>query len=63
MLFYEYTIGDAQPLMLKMNYLSPVRKLASPLRGATILFVDPTADGAEVERCDRAYDALIKAKK
>ena len=50
MLFYEYTIGDAQPLMLKMNYLSPVRKLASPLRGATILFVDSTTDGAEVGR-------------
>src|SRR5258708_10182339 len=46
--FYEYTIGDAQPLMLKMNYLSPVEKLASPLRGARILFVDPATDSAEV---------------
>ncbi len=63
LLFYEYAIGDAQPLMLKMNYLSPVRKLASPLRGARILFVDPAADGAEVERCDNAYDALIGMKK
>ncbi len=63
LLFYEYAIGDAQPLMLKMNYLSPVKKLASPLRGARILFVDPAADGAEVERCDNAYDALIKMKK
>jgi len=63
LLFYEYAIGDAQPLMLKMNYLSPLRKLASPLRGARILFVDPAADGAEVERCDNAYEALIKMKK
>jgi len=63
LLFYEYTIGDAQPLMLKMNYLSPVKKLASPLRGARILFVDPAADSAEVERCDKAYDALIRMKK
>ncbi len=62
LLFYEYAIGDAQPLMLKMNYLSPVKKLAS-LRGAGILFVDPAADSAEVERCDNAYDALIKTKK
>jgi len=62
LLFYEYAIGDAQPLMLKMNYLSPVKKLASPLRGAKILFVDPAADGAEVERCDNAYDALIRTK-
>ncbi|TMG76920.1 MAG: extracellular solute-binding protein [Betaproteobacteria bacterium] len=63
LLFYEYAIGDAQPLMLKMNYLSPLRKLASPLRGARILFVDPAAEGAQVERCDNAYDALIKTKK
>src|SRR6266852_142827 len=63
LLFYEYAIGDAQPLMLRMNYLSPLKKLASPLRGARILFVDPAADGAEVERCDNAYDALIKMKK
>jgi len=63
LLFYEYAIGDGQPLILKMNYLSPVKKLASPLRGAKIVFVDPAADGAEVERCDNAYDALIKMKR
>jgi iron(III) transport system substrate-binding protein len=62
LLFYEYTIGEAQPLMLKMNYLSPVKKLASPLRGARIVFVDPAADSAEVERCDKVYDALIKTR-
>ena len=63
LLYYEYAIGDAQPLMLKMNYLSPLKKLASPLRGSRILFVDPAEDSAEVERCDNAYDALIKMKK
>jgi len=41
LLYYEYAIGDAQPLMLKMNYLSPLKKLASPLRAPRILFVDP----------------------
>jgi len=62
LLYYEYAIGDAQPLMLKMNYLSPLKKLASALRGGRILLVDP-ADSAEVERCDNAYDALIRMKK
>jgi len=62
LLYYEYAIGDAQPLMLKMNYLSPLKKLTSPLRGGRILLVDP-ADSAEVERCDNAYDALIRMKK
>jgi len=63
LLFYEYNLSDAQPLILKLNYLSPVKKLESPLRGARILFVDPATDSAEVERCDNAYDALIKTKK
>jgi iron(III) transport system substrate-binding protein len=63
LLFYEYAIGDAQPLILKLNYLSALEKLASPLRGARIQFVDTAADGAEVERCDNIYDALIKTKK
>jgi iron(III) transport system substrate-binding protein len=63
LLFYEYMIGDAQPLIVKMNYLSPVKKLASPMRGATIRYVDPTADRAEVERCEAAFNELIKAKK
>jgi iron(III) transport system substrate-binding protein len=62
LLYYEYAIGDAQPLMSKMNYLSPLKKLTSPLRGGRILLVDP-ADSAEVERCDNAYDALIRMKK
>jgi len=61
LLFYEYLLRDAQPLMVKMHYLSPVKNLASSsLRGTKILFVDPAADSAEVERCDNLYDALIK---
>jgi len=40
-----------------------VKGLAAPLRDARIVFVDPAADRAEVERCDNAYDALIKMKK
>src|SRR5690606_16222916 len=38
LLFYEYMISDAQPLMVKMDYLSPVRKLASALKGAQLQF-------------------------
>jgi iron(III) transport system substrate-binding protein len=61
LLFYEYLLRDAQPLMVKMHYLSPVKNLASSsLRGTKIVFVDPAADSAEVERCDNLYDALIK---
>ena len=63
LLFYEYVLGDAQPHMVKLHYLSPAKKLATPLRGAKMLFVDPAADSREVERCDNAYDALIMLKK
>jgi iron(III) transport system substrate-binding protein len=60
LLFYEYMISDAQPLMVKMNYLSPVKKLAFSLKGIKLQFVDPLASRAEIERCDAAYAALNK---
>jgi iron(III) transport system substrate-binding protein len=60
LLFYEYLIGEGQPLILKLNYLSPLKKLDSPLRGAKVQFVDPAMDAAEAGRCDAAYEALIK---
>lgn len=63
LLFYEYMISDAQPLILKMNYLSPVKKLPTPMRGAKIQFVDPLTDRAEIERCDNAFAALNKLNK
>jgi iron(III) transport system substrate-binding protein len=62
LLLYEYMISDAQPLMLKMNYLSPVKKLATPMRGAKIQFVDPLMDRSEIERCDRAFEDLNKLR-
>jgi iron(III) transport system substrate-binding protein len=63
LLFYEYMISDAQPLILKMNYLSPVKKLATSMRGAKIQFIDPLTDRAEIERCDKAFADLNKVNK
>ena len=62
LLFYEYMIGDAQLLMQPMNYLSPVKKLASPMRGAKVLYVDPAAPRAEVERCEAEFQSLLKGR-
>ncbi len=62
LLFYEYMISEAQPLILKMNYLSPVKKLAAPIRGAKIQFIDPLTDRAEIERCDKMFAELNKLK-
>jgi len=60
LLFYEYMISDAQPLMVKMNYLSPVKKLANPLKGAQVKYVDPAAPRAEVEACEADFNRLLK---
>lgn len=62
LLFYEYMISDAQPLILKMNYLSPVKKLAAPIRGAKIQFIDPLTERSEIERCDKIFADLNKLK-
>ena len=59
-LFYEYNIGESQPLMVKLHYFSPLRKFPSPLGNAKMVFVDLSMDSG---RCDSAYDALIKLKK
>jgi iron(III) transport system substrate-binding protein len=63
LLFYEYALGDGQPLLAKFDYVSPLKSMPSRLPNARIVFVDPGADAAEVERCDNAYEALIKAKR
>ncbi len=63
LLFYEYMISDAQPLILKMHYLSPVKKLMTPtIRGAKIQFIDPLTDSSETERCDKIFAELNKLK-
>ena len=59
-LFYDYNLGEAQALIVKLNYVSPLKKLASPLRGARMSMVDLSMDAA---RCDRAYEALLRMKK
>lgn len=58
LLFYEYLISDAQPLMVKMNYLASNTKVASSLRGVKIRFIDPRTPLEELDRCAKAFDEL-----
>ena len=60
LLFYEYMISDAQPLIVKMNYLSPSKKVESPLKGVKINYIDPSASLDDVARCTKAYEELLK---
>ena len=61
-LFYDYNLTEAQPLLVKLKYLSPVKKLASPPSSSSVVFADPALDSAEAERCEKAYESLIRMK-
>ena len=63
LLFYEYMISDAQPLMVRMNYLSPVTRLAADMKGAKVVFIDPAAPREEMEKCEAAFNQLLKSRK
>jgi iron(III) transport system substrate-binding protein len=58
LLFYEYLISDAQPLMVKMNYLAADTRIASSQRGVKVRFIDPRMPLEELDRCAKAYDEL-----
>jgi len=58
LLFYEYLISDAQPLMVKMNYLAADTRIASSLRGVKVRFIDPRMPLEELDRCAKAFDEL-----
>src|SRR6195256_111768 len=62
LLFYEYLIGDAQPLMVKMNYLAASKKAASSLRGVKVRFIDAGLSLDELDRCAKAFDDLNRGR-
>jgi iron(III) transport system substrate-binding protein len=59
MLFYEYMIGQAQPLLAKLH-LAPVnRKVKSNLRGKDVRFIDPAAVLRESKKWEDLYQEII----
>ena len=58
-LYYEYNLAESQALMVKLHYFSPLKKFPSPLGNAKMVFVDLSMDA---ERCDAAYDKLIRGQ-
>jgi iron(III) transport system substrate-binding protein len=59
-LFYDYNLSEAQSLMVKLHYLSPLKKLSPPERSANMVFVDWAMDSVEAARCESTYQALIR---
>src|SRR5712692_6811755 len=58
MLFYDYMLNEAQPLMVKMNYVPTNRKANSPLKNMKIKFVDPVVALDEYEKWEKLYEEL-----
>jgi iron(III) transport system substrate-binding protein len=62
LLFYEYLISDAQPLMVKMSYLAASKKAASSLRGVKVRFIDAGMSLDELDHCAKAFDDLNRGR-
>ncbi len=60
LLFYEYMLSDAQPLMARMNYLPASAKVASPLGTLRVKYLDSGAVLDEREACQRSWEELIE---
>jgi len=59
LLFYDYMIGEAQPLMATLELMPASRKVQSSLRGIRIAYLDAGAMLDDRVRCDRLWDELI----
>jgi iron(III) transport system substrate-binding protein len=59
LLFYEYLIGEAQPLLAKLELMPVSTRVPSELRGHEIRFIDPAKvlDGSA--KWDKLYDDII----
>jgi iron(III) transport system substrate-binding protein len=58
MLFYDYMLSEAQPLMVKMDYVPTNKKADSPVKNMKIKFVDPVVALDEYEKWEKLYEDL-----
>jgi iron(III) transport system substrate-binding protein len=59
LLFYEYMIGEAQPLLAKLH-LAPVdKRVESNLRGREVRFIDPAAVLRDSAKWEKLYEEII----
>ncbi len=60
LLFYEYMLTDAQPLLADMAYIPAVRSEKSPLAGMRVRVLDAGAVLTEADRWTRLYEATLR---
>jgi iron(III) transport system substrate-binding protein len=59
LLFYEYMLGEAQPLLAKMDYVPANAKVASPLKGVKILQTDPVRTLDESDKWTGLFEQIV----
>ena len=62
LLFHEYMLTDAQPLMVGLDYVPTNTKVASPLKGVKILITDPIRSLDEAEKWSKLFDDTVLKK-
>jgi len=59
LLFYEYLIGEAQPLLAKLELAPVSKRVESNLRGREVCFIDPAAVLRESAKWEKLYEEVI----
>ena len=59
LLFHEYMLTEAQPLMVGIDYVPTNTKVASPLKGVKILITDPIQSIDEAEKWGKLFDDTV----
>ncbi len=60
LLFHEYMLTDAQPLLVGIDYVPTNTSVASPLKGVKILITDPAASLDEAAKWEKLFDEALK---
>ena len=58
-LFHEYMLTEAQPLMAAIDYIPSNTQVASPLKGVRILITDPIASLDEAEKWGKLFEDTV----
>ena len=59
LLFHEYMIGEAQPLLAPMDYVASNTKVSSPLKGMKIQLIDPATALDEMEKWTKIFNETL----
>lgn len=58
-LFFDFMLSDAQPLLLQRDFVPTSRKVDTPLNKVPLKFVDPKVVLDESEKWSKLYDEII----